>query len=205
MTRMMHDSVTVADIPSSATMVAGYMDGKFQTVAALQRQFPSAQLVTITVLGTPGAHVCDTEPGNIGIAGAARWAANEVKAGRHPTLYCMASQWKDVKAAVREHGLNGHKVSYWVADYDGDATIPRGAVAKQFADPDLSGGHFDLSVVADHWPGVDDDDRADLSNLSTVYAQRLANRLAHRKQPLTEGRDVLIDLTKEIERVLDLH
>jgi hypothetical protein len=32
----------------------------------------------------------------------------------------------------------------------------RGAVAKQYADPGThGGGHYDLSIVADYWPGVD--------------------------------------------------
>jgi peptidoglycan hydrolase-like protein with peptidoglycan-binding domain len=151
--RRMFDSTTAADVPATATMVAGYVDGKFETVTELRRRFPRAQVVSITVLGTPGAQVCDTEPGNIGVTGAVNWAANELHAGRRPSLYCMASQWAQVKAAVEARGLTG-KVSYWIADYDGRAVIPAGAVAKQYADPTLTHKHFDVSVVARHWPGV---------------------------------------------------
>jgi peptidoglycan hydrolase-like protein with peptidoglycan-binding domain len=152
--RRMFDSTTAGDVPAKARMVAGYVDGSFQTVEELRRRFPRAQVVSITVLGTPGAHVCDTEPGNISISGAVRWAADELHAGRRPTVYCTASQWPQVKAAVEARGLAG-KVSYWIANYDGRAAIPRGAVAKQYADPKLTGKHFDVSVVARHWPGVD--------------------------------------------------
>src|SRR5207245_9944229 len=33
--------------------------------------------------------------------------------------------------------------------------MPPTAVAKQYQHPPASGGHYDLSVVADYWPGVD--------------------------------------------------
>lgn len=160
MTRLMYDSTTAADIPRSAKMVAGYVDGLYRNLTALHTRFPNATIIKITVLGAPGAQVCDTEPGNIGIDGAAKWAAAEVKAGRHPTLYCMASQWPQVKAAVKKRGITG-KVSYWIAQYDGKAVIPAGAVAKQHLHGDknhpgsYSGGHYDISIVADYWPGVD--------------------------------------------------
>jgi len=204
MTRTMYDSTDVGDIPAKATMVAGYVDGRFRTVDALRARFPKAKVVTITVLGTAGADVCDTEPGNISIPHAARWAAAEVAAGRRPTLYCMASMWNDVKAAVKAEGISG-KVSYWIAQYDGKATVPAGAVAKQYADPTLSGGHFDVSVVADHWPGVDHDAKAtDLRDESRELAEKLAKRLSGRTHPVDDGRDVLIDLNAQIERVLSL-
>ena len=89
--RKMYDSTNVADLPPDGDLYAGYCDGNYKTVDGLRRRFPKATVVTITVLGAPGAHVCDTEPGNIGPQGAVKWAAREVKAGRHPTLYCMAS------------------------------------------------------------------------------------------------------------------
>ncbi|GLY65481.1 hypothetical protein [Amycolatopsis taiwanensis] len=43
----------------------------------------------------------------------------------------------------------------WVARYDGVANLPVGCVAKQYINPPGSGGHFDLSAVADFWPGID--------------------------------------------------
>jgi hypothetical protein len=165
------------------------------------------------VLGQSGAHVCDTEPGNIGPAAAARWAKNEVAAGRHPTLYCMASQWDEVKRAVAANGATG-KVSYWIADYDGDPTIPAGAVAKQYLSPDGSGkskagGHYDVSVVAAYWPGVDPKPTpkpkaTDVSRLSLVLARRLTSRLSKRHVPVAGGRNVLAALDAQIQRVLKL-
>jgi hypothetical protein len=204
MARTMHDSTDVGDIPAKASMVAGYIDGRFQTVSALRKRFPKAQVVTVTVLGTPGADVCDTEPGNISISHAAKWAANEVTAGRRPTLYCMASQWDDVKAAVKTQGIAG-KVSYWVAQYDGKAEVPVGAVAKQYADPKLSGGHFDLSVVADHWPGVDPDaSSTPLVPATAEMVKKVTRHLAARTSPVGDGRHSLVDLRTQLDRVLSL-
>jgi hypothetical protein len=206
MTRKMFDSTTTSDLPAHAKMLAGYVDGNFANVDEIRDRFPDATVVTITVIGTPGAHVCDTEVGNIGIPSTVAWAVNEIEAGRKPTIYCMASAWPTVKAAVKAKGIAG-KVSYWIADWDGIAEIPAGAVAKQYANPKLTHHHFDESIVADHWPGVDedDDDPNDLSDLSRTYAERLLSRLSQRKHPLHDDRAVLVDLTKEIERVLSLH
>lgn len=176
MTRLMLDSTTAGDIPKTATMVAGYIDGRYQTVDALKKRFPRATIVTITVLGTPGAQVCDTEPGNIGVVGAVRWAKNEIKAGRKPTLYCMASMWPQVKTAVANAGISG-QVAYWIAQYDGKAIIPRGAVAKQHLHGDkahpgsYSGGHYDVSIVADYWPGVDPDPKPHTPPMTDKHRQ----------------------------------
>lgn len=205
MTRTLYDSTTAGDIPKSATMVGGYVDGRYRTVDALRARFPKATLVTITVLGAPGAHVCDTEPGNIGPAGAVAWAKAEVKAGRKPTLYCMASQWPQIKALASKAGIGG-KVSYWIADYDNDPTLPKGAVAKQYADPAVHGkGHFDLSVVADHWPGVDPDPQPvgkSLTRWQRTLLRRVL-RLLVRADPLgTEDRKTVTALVAAGEGAL---
>lgn len=155
MTRTMYDSTTIADIPEHATMIGAYIDGRYANHDAAQRRFPHATIVTITVTGEPRAHVVDCEPGDLTPQHAALWAQREHLAGRHPTIYCMASQWGAVKRAVAALDLTGSDVSYWIADYDGDPTIPAGAVAKQYANQDITGHHFDRSSVAGYWPGVD--------------------------------------------------
>lgn len=189
--RTLYDSTTAGDIPAKAAMVAGYLDGNYQTVPALLKRFPHALIVTITVKGTPGAHVCDTEPGNIGITGAAKWAAAEVKAGRRPTLYHMASQRGLVRRAVRKSvGLRKRKlVSYWEADYDGDPTLPKGCVAKQYLHGDknhpgsYSGGHYDTSVVADYWPGVDSEPvKPQFSRFQRALIRRVTQLLGNAKR-----------------------
>ena len=153
--RTMYDSVTVSAIPKTATLAAGYVDGRYANVTALRKRLPNARIVTITVLGAAGADVCDCESGDLTPPHAAAWAEREHAAGRKPTIYCLASQLGVVKREVAKVGLTG-KVSYWVANYDGKPLVPAGCVAKQYADPKVHGkGNFDLSAVADYWPGVD--------------------------------------------------
>lgn len=211
MPRTMFDSTVTADLPAPPDgLVAAYVDGRFANVDAVRRRFPKARVVTITVTGRAGAHVCDTEPGNIGPAGAARWAKAEVAAGRPPTLYCMASQWSEVKAAVKANGI-ADKVSYWIAQYDGKPTIPAGAVAKQYASSDVpagqaghTDGHKDVSVVADHWPGVDPAPRTrPLSATTRAAARLLVRRLNRRRRPLTpKSRDLLKRLRSAVNHAL---
>lgn len=211
MTRTMYDSTTVTDLPKSAKMVAGYVDGAYQTVDDLRRRYPAGTVVTITVLGKPGEHVCDTEPGNIGPAGAVRWAKDEVKAGRRPTLYCMGSQWKWIRRRLRlrlQMPLKAGRVSWWVADYDNDPTIPKGAVAKQYANPPLTGHHYDVSVVADYWPGVDPKPerpvKATRLRVGTRWALTYVKvHLAKRDKPVAEqDRALLHDVLVRIDKTL---
>jgi hypothetical protein len=93
------------------------------------------------------------ETGDATPAQAPGWVKARRAAGADPTVYCSASLWPTVRAAFTAAGVA--QPHYWIAHYDGDPTIPAGAVAKQYVDPPNSGGHWDLSAVAGHWPGVD--------------------------------------------------
>lgn len=155
MTRTMFDSVTVGAIPPTAQLIGCYVDGRYVNVGQARQRFPHATIVTITVLGAAGAHVCDCETGDLTPPHAAQWAAREHQAGRHPTIYCNASTWPAVRAEVAKTELKPADVSYWIAQYDNQPHIPAGAVAKQYIDRGPHGENVDISVVADYWPGVD--------------------------------------------------
>jgi len=158
--RIMYDSTTVGDDPVHTDMVAAYVDGRWPNVAAARRRFPHAKVVTITVSGYQAgrpvaANVIDCEKGDATPATAARWAKARIAAKAKPTIYCNRSTWPAVKQAVKAAGITG-KVSYWIADYDGKAVIPAGAVAKQYeGSPGNRPGHYDVSIVGPYWPGVD--------------------------------------------------
>lgn len=152
MTRTMYDSVTPSNCPTGAPLYGAYVDGRYANVAAMQNRNPNARIVKITVTGnTLNAHVADVENGDLSPTSGAAWAKRRLAAGYHPTLYCSASVWPAVKNAVAAAGIAG-KVSYWIAHYDGDPTIPNGAVAKQYLG-DFHG--YDKSSVLGYWPGVD--------------------------------------------------
>ena len=148
--RTMYDGVTVSRLPGGATMVACYVDGKYANETEMRKRFPHAHIVTITVTGSADANVVDCETGDTTPATAAAWAARQVDAGRHPTIYMNASTWPDVEREVHNRGITG-KVSYWVARYDNKSTVPPGAVAHQYENTP----GYDVSAVADYWPGVD--------------------------------------------------
>lgn len=150
--RTMYDGIdSDADvIPVTAQLVAGYVDGKYAWTAKDWSRFPHSIHVGIAVRSTTNAGiVLDCEPGNATPAQAVDWVLLRRKAGVDPTVYCGQSSWANVQAAFKAR--NVPQPHYWVANYDGETAIPTGAVAKQYE----SDGRWDLSSVADYWPGVD--------------------------------------------------
>jgi hypothetical protein len=152
--RTMYDSITAGDIPTSAAMVAGYVSGRYAWSAADWARFPGAVKVRIaTQASVNDGVVLDVEPGDATPQQAPGWVQMRRAAGVDPTIYCNLTQLPVVQAAFTAAGVA--QPHYWVARYDGVANLPAGCVAKQYADPKTSGGHWDLSAVADFWPGVD--------------------------------------------------
>jgi hypothetical protein len=151
----MADSTNVQDDPTSVQLVAYYIDGIYQTsVAPVIARFPNAVLVPISAIGTNAGIVGDVEPGCMSPAQGVAWVQMRRATGVDPTLYVNETYgWGPVRQAFQAAGVA--EPHYWVANYDGVQSIPAGAVAKQYANPTLTHGHFDLSVVADYWPGVD--------------------------------------------------
>lgn len=150
MTRTMYDAVSVPSVPAGAVLVAGYDDGFYNDVAAFEARFPHAKVVPITVFASDDRGiVLDVENGDATPAQAPGWVKMRRSAGVDPTVYCNSSTWNAVKAAFASAGVA--QPHYWIAQYDGNPTIPAGAVAKQYSDP----GPYDLSSVLDYWPGVD--------------------------------------------------
>lgn len=202
----MYDSTTPSDLPEHAELVAGYLDGAYVTVPALSRRRPRPTIATITVLGTPGAHVADRERGDLSAASAARWAAGEIAAGRRPTIYVAMSGWAEVRAEVKKAvpvGKRG-RVNYWIARWGADKTIPAGAVAVQYADPTRSGHHYDVSVVADYWPGVDPKPKLPrLHRGKRRTARKLLRELERRQHPVAgDDRQLLTKLAGTVDRLL---
>jgi hypothetical protein len=164
--RRLYDSVTARDIPSFAQMVAGYVSGPYAWSPADWALFPNAVKVRIaTEANVHDGHVLDVETGDATPAQAPEWVVARRAAGVDPTVYCSLSAWPAVRQAFAAQRVP--EPHYWIAAYDNVTDIPAGAVAHQYIDPPGSGGHFDLSVVADYWPGVDapqgDDDMLSLS------------------------------------------
>jgi hypothetical protein len=146
----MYDGVTVADLPAGAQLYAEYVDGHYANTQAVAERFPGAVHVPIAVFASTNAGVVlDVEQGDASPAEAPGWVQMRRAHGIDPSVYCSASTWPAVRDAFRAAGVA--EPHYWIAQYDGAAEIPNGAVAKQYE----STAGWDMSVVADYWPGVD--------------------------------------------------
>lgn len=155
----MYDSTVAADIPRRAVMVAGYLRPSIHAWSAADwALFPHAVKVRIGVSAqVDDGHVLDVELNLAAPVEAPGWVRMRRAAGVDPSVYCNASTWPEVRRAFRDQGVA--EPHYWIAKYDNDARPIAGAVAKQYVDPpNGSGGHYDLSIVADNWPGIDEED-----------------------------------------------
>jgi hypothetical protein len=156
MTRTMYDAIAAkaTNIPRSAQLVAGYVDGLFAWGPPQWGLFPDSVHVGIaTSAFTNQGQVLDVENGAATPAQAPAWCHMRRAAGQEPTVYCSLSNWDTCKAAFASSELP--EPSWWVADYTlQDGPIPAGAVALQWTDnpPD---NPYDTSLVEDYWPGVD--------------------------------------------------
>lgn len=153
--RLMYDSNIPVAIPADAAMVAGYVDGFYAWSAADWGRFPHATQVRIAVEATTDeGQVGDCESGAMSPSQLVAWVRMRRAAGIDPTGYCSEANWPACRAAFASAGeIEPH---WWIAAYPGiGPSVPVGAIAHQYADPSTSGGHYDLSAVADHWPGID--------------------------------------------------
>jgi hypothetical protein len=136
----MYDSVTPGNIPTSAQVVAGYIDGDYAWTSEDWARFPDAEKVLITVNGDLRGNVADVENGDMTPADALRWI--ETKQGNGIggcTIYCNRSSLQSVWAACR-----GHAYYVWVADWTDSAHPVSSTVATQYSNVD---NLYDLSEV----------------------------------------------------------
>jgi hypothetical protein len=154
MSRTMYDSVTARDIPRDPDLVAGYVDGLYAWSAADWAQFPISVHVGISVdpSGNVG-QVIDIEPGNGTPADAIPWLLRRRAAGVFASVYIAHQSANILASLLIPAGLGD--VPLWIVDATGAPHLWPGSVATQYAVSSQTGGHFDASMVADYWPGVD--------------------------------------------------
>lgn len=200
--REMYDSVAASAIPTDAAIVAGYVDGAYVWSDSDWARFPGSRRVRIAVFAnTNDGHVLDVEQGNATPAQAPGWVLQRRRAGVDATVYCSLSIWTELRNAFTR--ANVAQPHWWIASYDNVKTIPVGAVAKQYADDTMVGQHYDLSAVADYWPGVDpapngNAGRDNMLHLVKVEGDAtvwLGDRITRRKvKDDTELKDLIWDL-----------
>lgn len=169
----MLDSVSAASIPlvfrgERVRLVAGYADGPHKWGEADWQRFPpDVKRVRIAIWNNKwDAHMLDIEPGNNDAKGALPWIKGKWERGEVPTIYCFTDlgpagyRISDVRRECDAAGVRRPLIV--VAKWDDDPSTfdPTGdpeIIGKQYAHPPQTGGHFDASIVADHWPGVDEE------------------------------------------------
>lgn len=153
MTRLMFDAVNPANLPDGSDLLGGYDDGAWPDYQAIQARFPGKRVIRFTVFAADRyGDVLDIEKGDATPFDAVDWVLARRALKADPTVYCSSSLWPAVKAAFAARGVG---LPWWMrADYTrppsefpGD---PR-EVAHQYTDT----GRYDISVVADYWPGID--------------------------------------------------
>ena len=150
----MYDSTNPYDIPLSAEIVAGYIDGAYAWPAAGWDRFAGKPQVYIATSAATDDGTClDVETGDATPAESVGWVERRRAKGYRPSVYMNAYTWSAVRRAFSAAGVV--EPWYWVAQWDGSPILPEAATAKQYANPTLTGAHYDLSVVADYWDGVD--------------------------------------------------
>lgn len=152
MSRIFYDSVTAGRIPKDAVGVIGYDDGLYKWSVSDWALFPHAVHVHIAVFAsTNSGQVLDVERYDASPDQAPGWVTMRRHAGVDPTVYMNMSTWPAVRSAfINQKVPEPH---YWVAQYDNVQQIPAGAIGKQYYNNDALG--YDMSVIADFWPGVD--------------------------------------------------
>jgi hypothetical protein len=200
----MYDSTNPHDIPADAAMVAYYVDGYYTWPQQWIDLFPNAVKVTISAIGVKTAMVGDVEVGCIWPpSNAVDWVRRARAAGIDPTIYVNErNDWEPTLRAFIDAGEP--EPHWWVANYDGVQKIPAGAVAKQFAHPPmLNNRHYDLSVVADYWPGVDnptEQEEDSMANFTEADKQKLldaAEKLTHAFRVTDDTRPLALDVADD--------
>jgi hypothetical protein len=149
MTRTMYDGITAADVPDGWG-VAGYIDGNWPDYAALKLRWPNAVHISVAVTAADDAWALDVENYDATPAQAPGWASRQRDRGNpYPWVYMNASTWPEVVYEFAQQKVAAPL--YWVAQYDGLAVVPPGAIAKQHTNTP----GYDESVVADYVPGID--------------------------------------------------
>lgn len=189
MSLTMYDSVDISQIPASASAVAGYVNGRFQTVPALRQCFPGARILTIAVTADADADCLDIETGDAHPAQAAAWYARQrIRGVTRPVLYASASVMQnDVVPLIQAAGILRPAVRLWSAHYTKAAHICGPATCRamsisadgtQWTDR-ASGRDLDESLLAaDFFGTVPDWQETMMSKLPTLQ-QGAADKAGH--------------------------
>lgn len=120
----MFDAVDITQIPASATAVAGYVNGAWQTAPVLAKRFPHARLLTIAVSADHDADCLDIESRDATPDQAAGWVARQFARGiTRPCLYASVSTMNQVVTAMEAAKVPRMSLRLWSAHYGAGSHI----------------------------------------------------------------------------------
>lgn len=146
-----YDSTSASAVPADGDVYLGYIDGSYRSYQGLVTRFPGKLVVPISV--DPASNlglVFDGPPDNGTWPGVVDWVVRRRSHGVDPTVYTDLSSWTTAQAAFRSAGVA--YPHWWIAHYDGIATVLDSTVGKQY---NSVANRYDTSVFVDYWPGVD--------------------------------------------------
>jgi hypothetical protein len=158
----MRDSTTAHDIPHAGLqLVAGYGNGLYRWSLGDWARFPGIPHVHIDVNGADpaGCGVLDVETGDATVTQAVHWvkARRSLHQGSYAVVYCNRDTLTPLFNAMNAAALKiGHDFWTWISTLDGTKTVAdmTGVVAVQYEGQNLTGGHYDQSLVYDdNWHG----------------------------------------------------
>jgi hypothetical protein len=151
----MFDAVTVTNLPAGGDAYAGYGNGPYANIGAIQARFPGKTVLVVDVLNEGIGDFLDIERGDAVPADAPGYVRRRLAAGaKLPGLYGSVSTWWQIVTELVAAGIGRTQVRVWSAHYTGRAHLcdagcgmPAGWVADltQYADP----GPYDVTLLAD--------------------------------------------------------
>jgi peptidoglycan hydrolase-like protein with peptidoglycan-binding domain len=115
----MADSIVPENLPPATGAYLVYVDGHWVTEGPVRAMFPTARLLTMTVLGGHAvADGCDCEPGDMTPDVAAEWVGWRLDSGAwRPVIYASASEMAAVLAQLAADDIKRQDVRLLSAHY----------------------------------------------------------------------------------------
>lgn len=122
---IMYDSITVSEIPTNATAVAGYVGGRWPTFKSLFVLFPGARKLSIAIAADEDAHCLDVEKGDAEPSQAPAWVRRQHARGdKCPIVYTSLAYAQGLVNLLGASGLRyGTDYKLWCAHYTGSKHI----------------------------------------------------------------------------------
>lgn len=147
----MYDAINAKAIPTTADLIAGYVDGPISKWADSDwALFPNAIKVQICTWGPRHHGNClDVETGDSVPSDIPDWADDALKRGvSSPIVYCGMWTWPECKKYA-----GSRPVQWWIANPTNIPHILPGSDATQWGwSASVTGGDYDLSLCVPEFP-----------------------------------------------------